>query len=770
MARTLLEHLRAQDDEILGALLRARPDLALPAPADTGVVATRAGVRTSVGRACEDLDALHLALVDALLVAEADQSPADPAHVLGLLGADVPPEVGRAALDRLRVLALVWDVPDDGSGPVGVRAVPALRDTARRYPAGLGRPAPSDSVLHREDPAAVMAALPADERAVVDALDRDGPVGRSRARDGDDNPVARLLAAGVLRRIDDDTVELTREAGLGLRGDRPLGPIVAVDPMPAPRTQDPATIDATAAGEALETVRRAEAVLAAWSAAPPAVLRSGGLGVRDLRKLAKQLDVDETAAGLLVETLAAASLLAVSEDADAVWCPTTTADRWLASPPETQWVALARAWLEMPRQPSTIGQRDTMDKLVGPLSDEVRRPWAAPVRRRVLHRLAEFDDGAGPVSVDALVESLAWRAPRRGGRARDDLVRATVREATALGIVALDAITTAGRELLQVPRRPGDDPDAAAAAAVRPAMPEPVGHILLQADLTAVAPGRLEPELASAMDRLADVESAGGATVYRISEASIRRALDLGWTAADVHALFAERSATPVPQGLTYLVDDVARRHGRLRGGSAASFLRSEDEALLAEVMALPTAETLGLRRLAPTVVISTAALAEVLDALRAAGLSPVAEDADGGVLDLRPRGRRTAPRRPDRGGNGAPALSDDQIAALVAQLRAGDRAATAARGAATVPGSTRQTASATVAVLADAARTGRTVWIGYVDAAGTASQRVVRPLRVGGGLLEGTDAAVGSEDTGPGSAVSFALHRITSVSVLTEN
>ena len=770
-AGTLLDHLRAQDDRTLGALLRARPDLALPAPADTGVVATRAGVRTSVGRACEELDALHLAVVDALLVADADQSPVDPEAVLALLGPTVPRRAARAALDHLRALALAWDVaePDtlDG-GRAGIRAVPALRDTARRHPAGLGRPAVAGSPV-LADPVAVVAALPDDQRAVVEALDTEGPVGRSRAREGDDSPVALLLDAGILRRVDDETVELTREAGLALRGDRPLGEIQAVDPMPAPRRQDPASVDATAAGEALETVRRAEAVIAAWSAAPPTVLRSGGLGVRDLRRLAKDLDVDETAAGLLVETLNAASLVAVSEEADAVWCPTTQADRWLAAPPETQWVALARAWLEMPRQPSSIGQRDSTDKLVGPLSDEVRRPWAAQVRRRVLARLAEFDEGAGPVSVDALVSSLAWRAPRRGGRMRDDLVRAGVRLATALGFVAHDALTTAGRELLRTARRPDDDPDLAAAAALRPAMPAPVGHVLLQADLTAVAPGRLEPELAAAMDRVAEVESAGGATVYRISEGSLRRALDLGWTAADVHELFAKRSATPVPQGLTYLVDDVARRHGRLRGGSASSFLRSEDEALLAEVMSLPVAGSLELRRLAPTVVVSAAPLADVLEALRAAGLAPVAEDADGAVVDLRPSGRRTAPRRPDRAAsNGSPVLSDDQVAALVAQLRAGDRAATAPRGAATVPGSTRQTASATVAVLADAARTGRTVWIGYVDAAGTASQRVVRPLRVGGGLLEGTDAAVSTEED-PGSSVSFALHRITSVSVLTE-
>ena len=43
----------------------------------------------------------------------------------------------------------------------------------------------------------------------------------------------------------------------------------------------------------------------------------------------------------------------------------------------------------------------------------------------------------------------------------------------------------------------------------------------------------------------------------------------------------------------------------------------------------------------------------------------------------------------------------------------------------------------------------------------------MVRPLRVGGGLLEGTDAAIDEDDGGPGPSVSFALHRITSVSVL---
>jgi Mrp family chromosome partitioning ATPase len=108
--------------------------------------------------------------------------------------------------------------------------------------------------------------------------------------------------------------------------------------------------------------------------------------------------------------------------------------------------------------------------------------------------------------------------------------------------------------------------------------------------------------------------------------------------------------------------------------------------------------------------------------------------------------------------------------------MRAGDRAATASRGRTTGAGSGRSATSATVAVLAEAARTGRSVWIGYVDAHGTASQRVVRPLRVGGGVLEGIEGAEDDGDTngavvgGSGSApLSFALHRITSVSVLAD-
>jgi len=66
------------------------------------------------------------------------------------------------------------------------------------------------------------------------------------------------------------------------------------------------------------------------------------------------------------------------------------------------------------------------------------------------------------------------------------------------------------------------------------------------------------------------------------------------------------------------------------------------------------------------------------------------------------------------------------------------------------------------MAVLQQACRARRSVWIGYVDAQGVASQRVVDPISVGGGVLEAFDSAATELRR-------FALHRITSVA-LTED
>ncbi len=109
MSTPLVDWLRAQDDATLAALVRLRPDLTVPPPADLTVLATRAGVRASVHRACDDLDTPTLAVLEALVVADADQAPVPRAEVARLLGPDVPADALDTALATLRARALVWE-------------------------------------------------------------------------------------------------------------------------------------------------------------------------------------------------------------------------------------------------------------------------------------------------------------------------------------------------------------------------------------------------------------------------------------------------------------------------------------------------------------------------------------------------------------------------------------------------------------------------------------------------------------------------------------
>jgi hypothetical protein len=242
----------------------------------------------------------------------------------------------------------------------------------------------------------------------------------------------------------------------------------------------------------------------------------------------------------------------------------------------------------------------------------------------------------------------------------------------------------------------------------------------------------------------------------------------VGYAAADLHALLRRRSRTPVPQALTYLVDDVARRHGGLRVGGAGSYLRSDDEALVAEVLADRRLAMLALRRLAPGVLVCPYGLSRLLGALREHGYAPVAEDATGAVVLTRPKSRRApvrppAPTRRTDDPLAQPRLSQPRAAGIVEQMRRGDALARAARrapvtvrtanGGAGPAGAQAHTEA--MAVLQQALRDRVRVWVGYVDAHGATASRLVRPVSIGAGYLRAEDERTEMQHT-------FALHRIT--------
>ncbi|MFC8432909.1 helicase-associated domain-containing protein [Streptomyces sp. NPDC057253] len=851
--RSLAEALRARDDDSLAALLRARPDLITPVPTDLTQLATRAGTRASVVRALERLDLFALRTAEALAVAA---DPAPYGELERLLTGDAGDPAVSAALPRslgtLREQALVWGDDDrlrlvrtarellapspqhpspTGLGPTVQEATAGMSPGRIQdivTAAGLGSTHDAVSAVasltalftDRERMSALLAGLPEESRAVLSRLVWGPPYGQVTS-----DPAAhlrRLLDLGLLVPTAPGTVVLPREVALHLRGGRahrevePLPP--AVEPAASHRPQ---VVDATAAGQAYTALATVEELLKDWDEGGPAVLRAGGLSVRDLKRTAVALDVSEPVAAFWVELAYAAGLVASDGEADERYAATPAHDEWLEQPPAQRWARLAQAWLTATRTSGLVGGRDAKDRTLSALGPGLDRGAAPEVRHRVLTLLAGLPEGASP-SAESVLARLRWERPqRREEDLRSRLAEWTLKEAELLGVTGRGALSGHGRALLgaaarrtpdaepqraprtsdaepqRAPRTSGAEPQgpgdklpvhhrpvavaepltsaeqaAASAAAARllaPLLPEPLDHVLLQADLTAVAPGPLRRPLADVLDVLADVESKGGATVYRFTPGSVRRALDAGQSASDLHAFLAAHSRTPVPQPLTYLIDDVARRHGHLRVGAASAYVRCDDDALLNEILADKRAAGLRLRRLAPTVLAARTDPASLLDGLRAMGFAPAAESAEGDVLITRAHAHRTPPRSaPEPVPDGPPVPDATLLAAAIRAVRAGDLASTAPRKPTDRPplaaGELPRTSSAeTLATMQAAVLTGESLWIGYVNAEGTASQRVIAPVRVEGGFVTAYDHTADEVRTYP-------LHRITGVAELAED
>ncbi|MCV7419132.1 helicase-associated domain-containing protein [Mycobacterium yunnanensis] len=727
-------------DDQLVRLFELRPDLAQPPPGSIAALAARAQARQSVKAATDGLDFLALATLDALLVLHADGGGVPLTELTKLLGDRAGSGDLAAALDALRERALTW-------GEDAVRVAP---EAAAGLPWHPGQVTLEADGLDATRVAELVEGVDGPQRDLLERLVDGSPIGRTRdAATGTpaDRPVQRLLAAGLLRRVDEDTVILPRVVGQVMRGEAP-GPVGLTLPDPATTTTSKADVDAAAAGSAMDLLREVDVVLEALSATPIPELRSGGLGVRELKRLGKATGIDDDRLGLILEVASAAGLIAAGipepdplDGAGPYWAPTLAADRFVESSNAVRWHLVASAWLDLPARPGLVGERGPDGKPYAVLSDSLYSTAAPLDRRLLLTTLADLPVGTG---VDAAGASAAmtWRRPRWAARLQVKPVADLLAEAHAVGALGRGAIATPSRGLLTA------EPEDVVVAAMDKVLPAPIDHFLLQADLTVVVPGPLDRGLAEQLSMVATVESAGAAMVYRISEQSVRRALDTGMSASELHGLFARHSRTPVPQGLTYLIDDVARRHGQLRVGMAASFVRCEDPALLTQAISAPAMEKLDVRALAPTVAVSMSPINELLAALRSAGFAPAAEDSSGTIVDVKSRGARVPTPGRRRGYRPPQGPTAQTLGAIVAVLRK-------------VTGSpadgSRLDPAEAMAQLHGAAHRQESVVIGYVDPAGVATQRVVAPINVRGGQLTAYDPAAGR-------VRDFAIHRVTSV------
>lgn len=658
------------DDARLAALLTLRPDLASPPPRDWAALAARAGAWHSAREALGGLDRGSVHVVEALCLLP---EPALVADVAGLL--DVAPDDHDlcAAIDNLVDRALVFR-----QGDSRLHLLAALRQLD--HPAGLGPPleavlatmtGPALEQMARRlglKPAKVMAGTRAvitaalSDPATVAAVVAAGPQGceelaaRASAERPvvyvpggmygftDRSPAGWMVNRGLLGIVDYYNAAMPREPAVALRGGRIFAAGVLRRPPLAPDPVDAGAVDRAAAEQAGGLVAAVAALLQMWSEEPAALLKAGGIGVREVRRAAKAADRPPPEAARIIEMAAAAGLVGADPASERA-VPTAAYDDWLALETPDRWAMLATAWLDAELHVSVAGATGVNGKPIAPMLDRSPEHGARRRRRLALDVLGDVGPGEA-VAPAAVRERARWALPAAwdyGPAGPDTLVQWTLDEAEMLGVAALGSLSTAGRCLIA--GRPQD-----AASALGALLPPAVTEFVIQADLTAIIAGEPAPALRAELDLLADVESKGAATVYRFSEPSLRRAFDSGRGAGDILAFLEGHATRGVPQPLAYLVADLGRRFGTIRVGAVTTYVRSDDQGLLAEVLRARTLAKLRLRAIAPTVLVTHADAADVVAGLQAAGYLPAQEAAGGGLVVTRPATHRLSARRlPER-------------------------------------------------------------------------------------------------------------------------
>jgi hypothetical protein len=728
--RSFADYLRGLDDAALLSLFALRPDLITPVPPDLASLAVRASSAPSLARAVDSLNEWQFQVMEACAALE---EPMTEKEIISVTDGSA-----KFVIPHLMDLALVYKSKD------GLRLPHTLRDVLGNEPAGLGPASMAKLSLKK------LAEAPEASIKVLERLTWGPPRGSVGDIRNPGPGIAWLLKENFLIPLDQRTVVLPRNVAIHLRGGK-----VHKNPAPNPPVLSGKKIKQSVANRAgianiATLLRWCEELLNFWSEDPPSALRAGGLGVRDLKSSAEHLGVDESCAAFVAELVYLAGLVVM--DADDRVLPTHAFDLWLTQSAEIRWRNLASLWLVTSRSSGLVGRSDS--KNISALGPELDRVNAASTRRLVLEILMSNPE-LSP-EFDSFASLIKWRAPsRRNPSLQKELVGWTLREAEWLGITGQGAISSYGIAFIEDEETLEINKD----------LPKPVDHILIQGDNTAIAPGPLEVAVARSLDSIADIESRGGATVYRFSETSIRRGLDHGKTGEEIREFLRKTSKTPIPQPLDYLITDVAKRHGRLRVGNTSAYIRCEDPTLITQILSDKKLEGLPLRRLAPEVLICDMDAKDAIASLRAAGYLPAAESGSGVLLTAPRLNRAKSKPRPPRVIGEMERPSEETLAAAVRTLQAGERSShkqsalreIASNALGALP---RTTANETLEMLNKYIRDAQTLSIGYADNNGSATHRIVDPLSISAGSLI-------ARDHGTGEVQSFRIPRITGVAPL---
>ena len=723
-ARSLADDLRARSDGNLQELFAARPDLLSPLPTDITALAARASSAPSISRVLDGLTKWELQVLETLVVLA---EPVTVDLLLEIAGANA-----LAPYEKFLSLALIYIDEDQ------IRILNSVRDALGPEPAGLGPVGLGDRKRWQKK----LEEAPPAAKAMLDKLTWGPPRGTVTDVKRPTSTVSWLLENQLLTPLDNHTVALPREVGIYLRGNRVHKEKFDTPPPYSGKSLSQEDIDNAAIGAVLEILHHIEELLHFWAGEPAAALRSGGLGVREVKRASDELGLDEKYLIFIAELAYISGFVGIHNEEE--FLPTTAFDLWRNKSLEERWVEIASNWLSTSRVAGLVGKSER--GYIAPLGPEIDRSAIAHIKRLTLSLYSDIKPTA--VDIQKLAERISWERPRKAFGSHTDFVHWIAREAQWLGFSGRNALTTFGSALLAGKTDIG----------MATLLPKEIDYILIQGDNTAIAPGPLQVELAREMSLIANIESKGGATVYRLSEHSIRRALDNGRSSDDIKKFLTKISKTSLPQPLEYMIADIGKRYGKLRVGiSFSSYIRCEDEALVAAILADKKLAHLQLRQLGAGVLMTEGDTHEAIDALVENGYFPALEDRDGALIARKhDKARAKAKPRPPRITGDLPTPSEDLISAALRALRAGDKAAAHRKSAPIIAGSPSETMS----TLTLAIKSKATVSIGYADSDGGVSERVIEPIHLIGGILM-------AYDHGSDEVLRFSVSRISGVAIV---
>jgi hypothetical protein len=313
------------------------------------------------------------------------------------------------------------------------------------------------------------------------------------------------------------------------------------------------------------------------------------MGLPDVKRLSSHLGKSKEYVKAILELAKVSGVVAISEKR---FHPTDLADSWIASDPKTRWQLLVNAWLAI------IGPSGAKELALQHSQDPAKS-------------LSELVGSSFPL-VNASAQSRIGRV-------------AELADAIGLSVAGFAASWLSSVLAGKVP---------AATKALEQRLPAQQGRIIVQADLSIIAPGPLASSIEIELRKFTDTENIGLATGYRISPLSLSCGLEEGMTEKQIRALLEKLSGTKLPQPVDYLISETATRFGRLKiqAGEAGSLLTSTDELLATQILMDSKLKAFGLRK-SDNGVISSMEPEALYHALRENGYLAIRVDEAGKVI-----------------------------------------------------------------------------------------------------------------------------------------